>query len=162
PVWNLVRRRGVSGFMASSLSLDTLAWHDAMLRVALALFFGFCIGYDRGSKHKPVDFRVYMIVAATTCLLAIMGEEVTYAHRNAGNHVEFGLFQLVQGVLTGIGFLGAGAIIRNGRAQVIGTATGASIWAAGAMGLMLGFGLYGLAALGFCVLVVTLVLFGLL
>ena len=76
-------------------------------------------------------------------------------------NVELGLLRIVQGVLTGIGFLGAGAIIQPGDdTKVIGTATGASIWAAGSMGLMLGFGLYVLALMGFAVLLLILVLFG--
>lgn len=147
--------------MDISFALQTLPWPDAILRVTLALVFGFCLGYDRDQKNKPVDFRVYMIVAATTCLLAIMGEELLEMHKNSSDNVELGLMRIVQGVLTGIGFLGAGAIIKSqGKEEIIGTATGASIWGAGSIGLMVGFGLYGLAILGFTMLIVILVLFG--
>ena len=145
----------------TAFDLLTLSWPDALLRVAIALGFGFLLGYDRSQKNKTVDYRVYMIVAATTCLLAIMGEEMIAQHNGSADNVQLGLFRIVQGVLTGIGFLGAGAIIKMRDDQkIIGTTTGASIWGSGSMGLMIGFGLYGLAILGFTVLVAILIIFG--
>ena len=101
-----------------------------------------------------------MIVATMTCLLAMMGSEL-YVSRAQGTNLEFDLFRIIEGVLTGIGFLGAGAIIKSSdQKEIIGTATGASIWGAGSVGLMIGFGLYGLAVLGFGVLIIILVIFG--
>lgn len=147
--------------MDTMFFFQTLSWTEACFRVLLALLFGFCLGYDRLQKNKPVDFRVYMIVATMTCLVAIMGSEL-FALRGAdGTNLEFDLLRIIEGVLTGIGFLGAGAIIKSNESKVIiGTATGASIWGAGSVGLMIGFGLYGLAILGFAVLLTILVLFG--
>lgn len=145
------------------LVLNNLDWIDAIARLILALLFGFIIGYDRNSKNKTVDFRVYMIVASTTCLLAIMGQELTTIYHEKNESIELGLLRIVQGVLTGIGFLGAGAIVKSSDGKmVIGTATGASIWGAGSMGLMLGFGMYGLALLGFGVLIFILIFCGML
>ena len=143
------------------LTLLTVSWPEAILRVFLTCFFGFLLGFDRSRKNKPVDFRVYMIVALTTCLLAMMGHELALIHKGASDTIELGILRIAQGVLTGIGFLGAGAIMKSdNNNQVVGTATGASIWAAGCMGLMLGFGLYGLSILGFSVLVIILIVFG--
>lgn len=153
------------GFMGPLLDFQTVGWPDAMARVALAMAFGFCLGLDRDIKNKPVDFRVYMIVAATTCLLAIMGQEFVHYYKEAYPDTKMDLLRIVEGVLTGIGFLGAGAILKSSNGsehRIIGTATGASIWSSGAIGLMLGFGLYGLALLAFAVLVIILVVFGIL
>jgi putative Mg2+ transporter-C (MgtC) family protein len=146
--------------MEGMVLFQTLSWPEAIFRVALALLFGFCLGYDRGQKNKPVDYRVFMIVATISCLLALMGEELMETYRINGGDVEFGILRIVDGVLTGIGFLGAGAIIKSSNNEIIGTATGASIWGSGSVGLMIGFGQYGLAILGFGVLVMILVLFG--
>jgi putative Mg2+ transporter-C (MgtC) family protein len=147
--------------MEAFLIFNTMSWPEALLRVFLAVLFGFFVGYDRNRKNKPIDFRVYMIVAATTCLLAMMGEELNFIHNQGQEDIELGLLRIVQGVLTGIGFLGAGAIMKSEYDElIVGTTTGASIWGAGAVGLMIGFGLYGLAFLGFSVLLVILVLFG--
>jgi putative Mg2+ transporter-C (MgtC) family protein len=151
----------VPQILIEALSLQALHWPEALIRVGIALMFGFCLGYDRDQKSKPVDYRVYMIVAVTTCLLAIMGLELLERHDVEAKNVEFGLLRIVQGVVTGIGFLGAGAIIKSqDKQETIGTATGASIWGAGSMGLMLGFGFYGLALLGFIILAIILVIFG--
>lgn len=140
---------------------EMFSWGDAVLRVAIASAFGFCLGFDRGSKNKPVDFRVYMIVAMTSCLVAMMGQELYAHYRMHDGIMRYDLSRVIQGVLVGIGFLGAGAIVhRSDSVDVIGTATGASIWSAGAIGLMLGFGMYGLALLAFVTLAVILVLFG--
>ncbi|WP_162889325.1 MgtC/SapB family protein [Maritalea myrionectae] len=146
------------------MQFQTLTWPDAVARVALALLFGFCVGLDRNLKNKPIDFRVFMIVASTTCLLAIMGQEIVAYYAGSNTNLKLGLLRIVEGVLTGIGFLGAGAIIKSGgdEPRIIGTATGASIWSSGAIGMMLGFGFYSLALLGFAVLLVVLVLFGVL
>ncbi|MCF4097220.1 MgtC/SapB family protein [Maritalea mediterranea] len=150
--------------MLEYISFQTLTWPDALTRVALALVFGFLLGLDRNLKNKPVDFRVYMIVAGTTCLLAIMGQELVALYAVSNPNLKLGLLRIVEGVLTGIGFLGAGAIIKSGgdEPRIIGTATGASIWSSGAVGLMLGFGFYSLALLGFAMLLIVLVLFGVL
>ena len=147
--------------MDLTLGLLSLSWWEAMLRVVLALLFGFCIGYERNQKNKPVDYRVYMIVAATTCLLAMMGQELIEVYNGEAKSIELGIWRIIQGTLTGIGFLGAGAIIKlQDDEKIIGTASGASIWGAGAIGLMIGFGLYALAILGFGILAVILVIFG--
>tara|TARA_Y100001001_G_C7969913_1_gene295551 strand:+ start:64 stop:564 length:501 start_codon:yes stop_codon:yes gene_type:complete len=141
--------------------LDSLSLAEAFLRLVLALAFGYFIGYDRNKKHKPIDFRVYMIVAAATTLLAIMSLELLHIYEARHDDMSLDVMKMVQGVLTGIGFLGAGAIMKSENDnEIIGTATGASIWAAGAMGLMIGFGLYSLAILGFTSLLVILVVFG--
>src|SRR5690606_16465408 len=111
---------------------------------------------------KPIDFRVFMIVAMASCLLAMMGLELYAVFGQSEGILGLDLLRIVQGVLIGIGFLGTGAIIKvDEKQKVYGTATGASIWCAGAIGLLLGFGFYGLAFLGFLSLFLILVIFGL-
>lgn len=139
---------------------DLHSWPDAIISVGFAIVFGFILGLDRGTKNKPVDFRVFMIVCVTTCLIALMAEELYRMHRAADDMLQIDLAKIIEGTLVGIGFLGTGAIIKRQDDQVIGTATGASIWAAGGIGLMLGFGVWGLALLGFAAMLVILVGFG--
>lgn len=147
--------------MSDILELQTVSWAGVFLRVGLACFFGFLLGLDRSVKKKPVDFRVFMIVAATACLVALMGQELLASYHQENVRFFFDLTRVIEGVLVGIGFLGAGVIIKHGESEKVrGTATGASIWSAGAIGLMLGFGFYGLAGVGFIVLAVILVIFG--
>ena len=100
------------------------SWQDAIISVGLAILFGFIIGLDRGVKNKPVDFRVFMIVCVTTCLIALMSEELYRIHTAADDLLQIDLSKIIEGTLVGIGFLGTGAIIKRSDDQVIGTATG--------------------------------------
>lgn len=124
------------------------SWGEVIIRVIMAMLFGLVIGWDRDCKNKPIDFRAYMIVCTTTCIVAMMAQEVHNDFSGAEGGIVMDLGKIISGVLTGIGFLGAGAIIKRDE-QVVGTATGASIWASGGIGLALGFGAYGLALVGF-------------
>ncbi|MFD2205732.1 MgtC/SapB family protein [Kiloniella antarctica] len=132
-----------------SMELTYLSWQELFLRVGMTMVFGLVLGLERDTKNKPIDFRAYMIVAVTTCILAILGQELYSDFASASNIVKVDLSSIVAGVMTGIGFLGAGAIIHRSDDRVVGTATGASIWAAGGIGLTIGFGFYGLGIVAF-------------
>lgn len=128
-------------------NLEVIEWSDAVLRIFLAGLFGLLIGMDREQKNKPIDFRAFMIISLAACMLAIIGQEFYREFEDPTDVLQLDLGKIIDGTLTGIGFLGAGAIIKHGEDQVVGTATGASIWASGGIGLSVGFGYYGLAAL---------------
>lgn len=137
--------------MSEFINLDIISMPEAALRIILALAFGAMLGLERDQKDKPIDFKAYMIVAITTTMIAIMGQELYHTYASEDNGVVLiDLSKIISGTLTGMGFLGAGAIMKREDKKVLhGTATGASIWAAGGIGLCLGFGEYGLAAIAF-------------
>ena len=138
--------------------LQTVTYGDVALRIGLATLFGCLLGLDRDMKNKPIDFRAFMIVCVSTCVVAILGQEL-YANLNGNMSLDIG--KIISGALTGIGFLGAGAILKNNDDnQVIGTATGASIWGSSIIGLCLGFGYLGLAFGAFITIFVTLFVIG--
>ena len=139
------------------LDVESLPLWEMILRIVLAALCGLVIGWDRDSKNKPMDFRAYMIVAVATCLLALMGLELEAAYSHNGDKLAIDLSKIIAGVMTGIGFLGAGAIIQQDDKKIVGTATGASIWASAGMGMALGFGFYALSIIGFIVLAIILV-----
>jgi putative Mg2+ transporter-C (MgtC) family protein len=141
--------------------LNIVSFEETLLRILLAVFFGLILGVERDSKNKPIDFRAYMIVASTTCIIAIMGQELYHGYALKTNDaINLDLGKIISGVLTGIGFLGAGAIIKVENNEVRGTATGASIWAAGGIGLCLGFGMYTLAGIAFAAIASILIIGG--
>lgn len=123
--------------------------------MALAAVFAAIVGIERQEKNKPIDFRAYVIIAISSCGLCLLAQELGFRDR------QIDLGKVIAGVLTGIGFLGAGAIIHVKDKTVIGTATGASVWASGGMGITLGFGYYGLATLLFIAMFLTLYVGGL-
>ncbi|MCB1756215.1 MAG: MgtC/SapB family protein [Gammaproteobacteria bacterium] len=125
--------------------------------MTLATVMAMVLGIERDAKRKPIDFRAFGIIALASCVLAILAQEL-YADFSSSDHIlRLDLANIISGVLTGIGFLGAGAIIKHRDGAVVGTATGASIWASGALGLLIGFGFYGLALSMFVLLVLILV-----
>lgn len=138
-------------------TLLSISTGELILRVALAMAFGLVLGLERDWKNKPIDFRAYMIVAVATCIIAVMGQELYEKHTHAEDFISLDLGKIISGTLTGIGFLGAGAIIKRDDQNVVGTATGASIWASGGIGLSLGFGFYELAVIAFVATAIILI-----
>lgn len=110
--------------------LDVL-FSDAAL-VLLAFALAFPIGWERGRGRHSVGFRTLSIVAMAACGFAIIIEVSAPQDAEAQARV-------LQGVITGIGFIGGGAIVKNG-ASVKGLVTAASIWNAGAIGVAVGLG----------------------
>lgn len=147
----------------NAIGLQLFTWQETVFRIIIAMIFGALLGWDRARKNKPIDFRVYMIVCVSTCITAMMGQELLNDFSASTDKIiSLDLGKLIAGVLTGIGFLGAGAIIKRDDDQVVGTATGASIWASGGLGLTLGFCVYALAFIGFAAVFLTLLLGGML
>ena len=141
-------------------SLEYITWWEALLRMVIALVFGFILGWERDSKNKPINFRAYMIVAVTACGTAILGQELNNEFNGSDGIINIDLGKIISGTLTGIGFLGAGAIIKVENQKIVGSATGASIWASGGIGLILGFGYYDLALISIGVVAAILIMGG--
>lgn len=103
------------------------------LRLTLAVILGAAIGYEREKKGKDAGFRTYILVClgcAIFVLVPVMGGMQSDA-----------VSRIVQGVVSGIGFLGAGAILKQSRgSEVKGLTTAASIWVAAGVGVAVGYG----------------------
>jgi putative Mg2+ transporter-C (MgtC) family protein len=121
-----------------------LSWLDALTRIGAALVLCLALGLERFLRKKPIDFRPFMIIGLASCTLVLAVSE--YGMKVNDTALEVDPSRVVQGVLTGIGFIGAGALFRE-QHTVYGAGSAASIWAAGVIGLICGFGLLWLAAL---------------
>ncbi len=124
-----------------------------------ALLLGLLVGYERSYRGRAAGMRTYGIVCmASTALTVFTGyPEFWYG----GQTHAIGLIdptRTVQGIVTGIGFLGAGVIMRDGM-TISGLTTAASIWAVSAIGVLLGIGFYG-AAISLALLVTGLMMWG--
>lgn len=125
-----------------------IAWTDAFARIACAILFALSIGIERFVHKKPVDFRPFVIISLASCGLGLLVMELPFTSADANLSIDPA--KVISGVMTGIGFLGAGALFREGDI-VKGAGSAASIWSAGAIGLICGMGflwLAGLIALG--------------
>ena len=102
-------------------------------RLILAAILGGCLGYERESKGKAAGMRTHMLVALGAAVF-IMGPQLA-------EFSDAGLSRVIQGLVAGIGFLGAGAIVKGKRDEEIeGLTTAASIWMAAAIGVTAGLG----------------------
>lgn len=114
-------------------------WSDVpthLVRLALAFLFVIPIGWDRQRGARSAGLRTFPIVAIASCGFAILAIEILGERSQAQARI-------LEGLITGIGFLGGGAIIKSG-ASVQGTATAASLWNVGVIGAAVGFGYYDL------------------
>jgi putative Mg2+ transporter-C (MgtC) family protein len=127
---------------------------EIALRLGAALFAGGLIGLDREIKKRPAGLQTHALVclgAALTLLVVAMGTGP------AGDPAS----RAVQGIITGIGFVGAGVIMQYERERrVEGLTTAASIWTAAALGMACGAGYLALAAIGLAAIVFVLVVGG--
>ncbi len=112
-----------------------------LIRLLAALMAGGIIGYQRERAGKAAGLRTHMLVALGTALFVIAAAE-------AGMQQD-AMSRVVQGLVTGIGFLGAGAILKLEDQQVIrGLTTATGIWMTAALGVAIGLGHLGTAAIG--------------
>src|SRR5437763_1056941 len=131
---------------------------DMILRLVLALAAGLLLGLERGLKGKPVDFRAYGIVGVTAALAAVTALRLVDELPLEKSGLGMDPSRIIQAVLMGIAFLGSATIIKHeDKEKVVGTATGAAIWAAGGIGVALGFGFYVIALTAFACIFLTLV-----
>jgi putative Mg2+ transporter-C (MgtC) family protein len=112
-----------------------------LVRLVAALIAGGIIGYQREVAHKAAGLRTHMLVCAGTALFMLAAIDI-------GMQLD-ALSRVIQGVVTGIGFLGAGAILKiEVSHQIKGLTTAAGIWMTAALGVTIGLGHLGTAAIG--------------
>jgi putative Mg2+ transporter-C (MgtC) family protein len=121
---------------------------EMALRLLLAAALGAAIGYQRERAQKPAGLRTHILIAAGAALFTIVS---TY-----GFGVEADPSRIAAGVVAGIGFIGAGAIIRREGGIVEGLTTAATIWAVAAIGLAAGAGMYIISVVTTAVVAIVL------
>jgi putative Mg2+ transporter-C (MgtC) family protein len=130
------------------------------LRLFMALIFGGAIGLERSYHGRPAGFRTHALVCLSTSLLMLISafEDAWFTLGATGRTTTLDPTRMAQGIMTGIGFLGAGAIIKEGL-TVRGLTTAASIWITAAIGVMIGIGFFFPATLAVALTLGTLSVF---
>lgn len=136
----------VETFFTQTLRPET----EHIVRVTTAVVLGGLIGLERELRDKPAGFRTIILICVGACVFTIVS---LLAGGPDNQHT-----RIAAQVVTGIGFLGAGAILRE-RANVLGLTTAATIWSVAAVGMAVGFGYLGLGVLAAGVILVALFLF---
>lgn len=114
---------------------------EMLLRLLAALAAGALIGYERSFHGRPAGFRTHALVCTASSLLMLVTVYEAHWVRVASDMVRLDPTRMAQGIMTGIGFLGAGVIVKEGL-SVRGLTTAASIWITAAIGILAGIGFY--------------------
>lgn len=129
---------------------------EMAIRLASAAICGAVIGFEREQQQKPAGLRTHMLVSigSAAFTMSALSIDSIGIPQQASQNMAVDPSRVIQGIAGGIGFLGAGAIIRSGGA-VFGLTTAATIWVVGAVGIGCGLGNYTLAVMT-CVLAVLI------
>jgi putative Mg2+ transporter-C (MgtC) family protein len=119
-----------------------------LIALAVAYALAFPIGWNRERQDRSAGLRTFPLVAVAACGFIQAAEPLMAQEPGA-------MARIVEGVITGMGFIGGGAILQT-KNSVKGTATAASLWIAGAMGVSVGLGSYGIAIVLSVITFVTL------
>jgi putative Mg2+ transporter-C (MgtC) family protein len=135
----------ITGIVASSI--PSLSWPEILGRVALAAALGAVLGLERELREREAGLRTHLLVSVGSALFTIVS---AYGFReflaSGANVVRADPTRIAAQIVTGIGFLGAGAIIRQGLA-VRGLTTAATLWVVAAIGMASGAGYYSAAVI---------------
>ena len=127
---------------------------EILYRLLTALACGAAIGINRDLHHKAAGFRTISMVGVGSALVTLIGLQIA-ADPTA-------VSRIMQGILTGIGFLGAGVILHPAAAsaRISGLTTAAAIWLTAGLGVACGLGLYRIVVCGFALAMIILVIGG--
>jgi len=133
--------------------MGMLSFHEILLRLALAAALGAAIGVERDLHRRPAGIRTSMFVCLATALFTILSGEIAHRLGDTGSTC------IASNIVQGIGFLGAGAILREG-GGLVGLTTAATIFVEAAIGMAAGAGLYAVAASTTGIVLFALVVLG--
>ena len=132
--------------MMSNMNIWEILSHVVNLAVAYVLALP--IGWNREREERSAGIRTFPLVAMAACGFVLVAIGVLGA-------ASPGQARILEGLMVGVGFIGGGAILKHGT-QAVGTATAASLWATGALGAAVGYGLYDIAVILSAITYVTL------
>ncbi|MEH2457275.1 MgtC/SapB family protein [Nostoc sp.] len=134
--------------MPNTYYLATNDWVNISFRLCLALLIGAIIGLERQIKHKPAGLRTHILVSLGSAMFTLI-----IMQTGASQSSPDALSRVIQGIAAGVGFLGAGEIVRQSsqesqRLKIHGLTSAAAIWVSAALGIAAGCGLWQLGLIG--------------
>lgn len=131
---------------------------EMIIRLLIGAVLGGIIGFERSAHGRPAGFRTHLLVCVASVLIMIVSEYYHYLSFMDTSYIRVDPARLAAGAITGVGFLGAGVIIKTG-VNVQGLTTAACLWIVSAIGLSIGSGLYTAGIASFVITFMTLWLF---
>lgn len=132
---------------------------DMLIRLSVAAGLGLLLGLERELRGKAAGMRSHMLVSLGSSAFIMMGLDIMFSTAAGDPSARIDPTRIVQGVIGGIGFLGAGSIIQS-RGSIQGITTGASIWTSGAIGVACGIGNFVLSGMVTMLALIIMVVLG--
>lgn len=140
-----------------------LNYVEVTIRLVIAIMIGAAIGMERETNHQSAGLRTNIVVCVSACLLTIIQKETSYMvirmsmeNPDLQSVLSTDFTRLTAQIVSGIGFLGAGAILTTRSDTVSGLTTAATIWGVAGLGIAVGMGLYYLAIVTCVILLIVL------
>ena len=137
-------------FFDSVLLAEDINWKTSLFRIVISFIAGALIGLEREMSNQPAGLRTHILISIGSTLVMLISIFISQAYESPGDPG-----RIAAQVVSGIGFLGAGAILKFG-ADIKGLTTAASIWAMAAVGLAVGAGMYSISLTGVGVILFAL------
>lgn len=119
-----------------------IPWWEVLARLVLAVLLGGVIGWDRERADKPAGLRTMIIVSLSSAVFVLASQMAASRNGEAADSV-----RAMTGIVSGVGFLGAGIIMRA-RGEILWLTTAAAVWSSAAIGMACGLGIYLVAVVG--------------
>lgn len=129
--------------------------YTIMFRLTLAAVFGGLLGWERGRADKPADIRTMILIATGAAAFTLIGQQLILLNAYNTDIVRVDPTRVLSYIISGVGFLGAGAILHSKR-SVKGLTTAASIWVVAAIGAACGVGEFLIAFFLFAITFITM------
>lgn len=114
---------------------------NVLFKLALSAIFGLIIGLDRELKKKPLGLKTCLVLSVSSCLLTIVSIESSYTLQMTDS-MRVDPLRLAAQIVSGVGFIGAGVILKRSNEAILGLTTAAMIWGASGIGIAVGAGYY--------------------
>jgi len=132
--------------------------YEFLVKLGIAMFLGFLIGVDRQLKHKPLGVKTSMVISVASCLITIVSIEAVHRFSSPGS-TNMDPMRLAAQIVSGVGFLGAGVILRRSNDVISGLTTASMVWAASGLGIAVGAGFYWEAVTATVLIILAINLF---
>jgi len=135
-----------------------LGWQEVLLRLGVATLIGAVLGINRNLRGKPAGLRTHALVTIGAALATMNAAYVAFDGKGPDG---MAASRVMQGIITGIGFLGAGVILHDAKILAVrGLTTGASIWVAACLGIGCGLGQWGTSLIAAALILFVLMVGG--
>ena len=144
----------------TNISFDPNDWLSISFRLVMALVFGAILGIERQIGDKPAGLRTHMLVSLGSALLILVPLQIVGTAEEGRDAIS----RVIQGIAAGVGFIGAGEILRETRSQsridrVRGLTSAAAIWVSAGLGIAAGCGLWQTGLVGSILALIVLTVF---